>query len=47
METLILMTASGAENLGDELITLCEIQNLRNENTEVKIILFSHDPERS
>ena len=47
MKTLILMTASGAENLGDELITLCEIQNFRAENTEVNIIMFSHDPERS
>jgi polysaccharide pyruvyl transferase WcaK-like protein len=47
MKTLILMTASGAENLGDELITLCEIQNFRAENAEVKIMMFSHDPERS
>lgn len=47
MKTLILMTASGAENLGDELITLCEIEHFRNENTEMRIILFSHNPERS
>jgi len=41
------MTATGAENLGDELITLCEIWELREKNPEANIILFSHDPERS
>jgi len=47
MKTIILMTASGAENLGDELITLCEMQNFRAGNSEINIILFSHRPERT
>jgi polysaccharide pyruvyl transferase WcaK-like protein len=47
MNTIVLMTATGAENLGDELITLCEIQSLRNQNPEVRITLFSHDPSRT
>lgn len=47
MNTITLMTASGAENLGDELITLCEIQNFRRDNTQIKIFLFSHDPART
>ncbi len=41
---VILFTATGAENLGDELITLCEIRELqKNENTD--ITLFSHSIE--
>lgn len=47
MITITLLTASGAENLGDELITLCEIKSLREEFSGVRIILFSHDPDRS
>lgn len=41
------MTATGAENLGDELITLCEIKALREKNTHTNIILFSHSPART
>lgn len=47
MNTIVLMTATGAENLWDELITLCEIEKFRTEDSSVKIILFSHDPSRT
>ncbi len=47
MNTIVLMTATGAENLWDELITLCEIEKFRKEDSAVKIILFSHDPSRT
>lgn len=47
MNTITLMTATGAENLWDELITLCEIENFRTIDAGVKIILFSHDPART
>jgi len=38
---IVLFTATGAENLGDELITLCEIRYFQN--THEDIVLFSHD----
>lgn len=41
------MTATGAENLGDELITLCEIQRFQREKPDIAITLFSHDPSRT
>lgn len=44
---IILMTATGAENLGDELITFCELIQLREKNPETTITLFSHDPSRT
>ncbi len=44
---IMLMTASGTENLGDELITLCEINELRNEHPNTSITAFSHDPSRT
>ncbi len=47
MNSIVLMTATGAENLGDELITLCEIQSFRDKNSDVNITLFSHDPSRT
>ena len=47
MNTILLMTATGAENLGDELITLCEINELREKNSNTNIILFSHDISRT
>lgn len=47
MNTLTLMTATGAENLWDELITLCEIEKFRIQDPAVNIILFSHDPSRT
>jgi polysaccharide pyruvyl transferase WcaK-like protein len=47
MNTLVLMTATGAENLWDELITLCEIEKFRIEDAAVNIILFSHSPSRT
>lgn len=41
-----LFTATGAENLGDELIALCEIRELlKVEN--ISITLFSHDVART
>jgi hypothetical protein len=42
---IVLFTATGAENLGDELITLCEIRYFQSMNEE--ITLFSHDVERT
>jgi len=47
MNTILLMTATGAENLGDELITLCEIKELREKNPNTSIIVFSHSPSRT
>lgn len=44
---ICLFTATGAENLGDELITLCEIQKLQALFPEKRIILFSHDVTRT
>jgi polysaccharide pyruvyl transferase WcaK-like protein len=42
---IVLFTATGAENLGDELITLCEIRYFQETSTE--ITLFSHNIERT
>lgn len=42
---IVLFTATGAENLGDELITLCEIRYFQSMDKE--ITLFSHDTERT
>ena len=42
---IVLFTATGAENLGDELITLCEIRYFQSIDKE--ITLFSHDIERT
>lgn len=42
---IVLFTATGAENLGDELITLCEIRYFQE--TKKKITLFSHNIERT
>lgn len=44
---IVLFTATGAENLGDELITLCEIREFLKNNEETHITLFSHDIERT
>lgn len=43
---IVLFTATGAENLGDELITLCEIQSFRA-LSETEITIFSHDRDRT
>lgn len=40
---ILLFTATGAENLGDELITLCEIHHLLWLYPDTSITLFSHD----
>lgn len=42
---VILFTATGAENLGDELITLCEIRELQKKEENIQITLFSHSIE--
>lgn len=42
---VVLFTATGAENLGDELITLCEIRYFQSMGKD--ITLFSHDVERT
>jgi hypothetical protein len=47
MKRICLFTATGAENLGDELITLCEIREFLKYDTSVRITLFSHDIERT
>ena len=44
---ICLFTATGAENLGDELITLCEIQEFVKYDEKVHITLFSHDCART
>lgn len=44
---IVLFTATGAENLGDELITLCEIQSFRDIVPDIEITLFSHDIQRT
>ncbi len=44
---ICLFTATGAENLWDELITLCEIRSFREEFPGVHIVLFSHSPDRT
>ena len=43
---IVLFTATGAENLGDELITLCEVGSFRD-FSEVEITVFSHDVGRT
>lgn len=40
---ILLFTATGAENLGDELITLVEIQHLQKMYHNCHITVFSHD----
>ncbi len=47
MKHICLFTATGAENLGDELITLCEIRYFLNTISEVEITLFTHNSERT
>lgn len=44
---IVLFTATGAENLGDELITLCEIQRFLLMDKNTQITLFSHDINRT
>ena len=44
---IVLFTASGAENLGDELITLCEIQRFLLVDKNTQITLFSYDINRT
>lgn len=44
---IVLFTATGAENLGDELITLCELRQFLSMYHDVQIILFSHDVQRT
>ncbi len=44
---LCLFTATGAENLGDELITLVEIQHLQKIYHNCHITVFSHDTWRT
>ena len=41
---ICIFTASWQENLGDELITLCEIREFREKNNDIDITLFSHNP---
>jgi len=45
MTQIVLFTATGAENLGDELITLCEIREFLKEGNH--ITLFSHNCSRT
>ena len=47
MNRICLFTATGAENLGDELITLCEIQAFLLKDKDTQITLFSHDINRT
>lgn len=47
MPQICLFTATGAENLGDELITLCEIQSFLSVNKNTCITVFSHDINRT
>lgn len=47
MQKICLFTATGAENLGDELITLCEIQSFLAASEDTHVTLFSHDIERT
>ena len=42
---ILLLTATGAENLGDELITLYELKQLSEPNT--KITVLTHDAART
>lgn len=44
---IVLFTATGTENLGDELITLCEIQSFRSLTPDIEITIFSHDIQRT
>lgn len=47
MKQICLFTATGAENLGDELITLCEIREFLKRDINIQITLFSHDHNRT
>ncbi len=47
MRKICLFTATGAENLGDELITLCEIREFLKYDANIHITLFSHDADRT
>ncbi len=48
IKRICLFTATGCENLGDELITLCEIDQFRRDyGEEIKITIFSHSPSRT
>ena len=42
---VVLFTATGAENLGDELIALCEVRYFQNQGDTVTV--FSHDIART
>lgn len=44
---ILLFTATGAENLGDELITLTEVQHLQRIYPDSCITVFSHDTART
>lgn len=44
---ILLFTATGAENLGDELITLTEVQHLQKTFPNCHITVFSHDTWRT
>ena len=44
---IVLFTATGAENLGDELITLCEVRSFQSIFPAIHITIFSHDIERT
>jgi hypothetical protein len=46
MNRICLFTATGAENLGDELITLCEVRELFKRGY-THITIFSHDIART
>ena len=47
IKRICLFTATGAENLGDELITLCELEHFLEIPTLEKITLFSHSIDRT
>ena len=47
MRNICLFTATGAENLGDEMITFCEIKKFQSIFPEIKITVFSHNIERT
>ncbi len=44
---ICIFTATGAENLGDELITVCQIRYFQKYIQGVQIIVFSHDITRT
>lgn len=47
MKQICLFTATGAENLGDELITLCEIRHFQRIQNKIHITIFSHNTDRT